>query len=124
MNIIYPPLNFDCSRFFPFKNQSVRKNAPKKPGVYEFSTRSGEIEYLNGISKIFYIGSSKNIRKRILEHLGASGRNGGIKNFCKDHGCLFRYKLCSENWNKAEKELYYKFLSLFGEPPKCNYMKP
>jgi len=120
----YPPISFDYSRFFPFNNKSVKKNAPRKSGVYELSTRDLEIEYPKGKSKVFYLGSAKDIRKRLIEHLGASGRNGGIKNFCKSYSCLFRYKLCSKGWNKVERELYNNFLSTFGEAPKCNNIKP
>ena len=120
----YPPINFDYSRFFPFNDQSVKKNAPKKSGVYELSTTDLEIVYREGRSKIFYLGSTKDIKKRLLEHLGFSGRNGGIKNFLKGHSCLFRYKLCSEDWNKTEKELYNSFIVTFREAPKCNTIKP
>lgn len=120
----YPPINFDYSRFFSFNDQSIKRNAPKKPGVYELSTTDLEIVYLEGRSKVFYLGSTKNIKKRLLQHLGFSGRNGGIKNFFKGHSCLFRYKLCSEDWNKTEKELYNNFIMTFGEAPKCNAIKP
>lgn len=120
----YPPINFYYSRFFPFNNQSVKKKAPKKGGVYELSTTDLEIEYLKGKSKVFYLGSTNDIRKRLFEHSRSTGRNGGIRNFCKDHRCLFRYKPCSGNWNKTEKELYDNFITAFGESPKCNSIKP
>jgi len=120
----YPPISFDYSCFFPFNGQSVKRNVPKKSGVYELSTDSLEIEYPKGKSKVFYLGSTKDIEKRLLEHLGFSGRNGGIKNFCKDYSCLFRYKLCSENWNKKERELYNNFIMSFGRAPECNNIKP
>ena len=124
INTYYPPIDSDYSCFFPFNNKSVKKNAPKRAGVYELSTSSLEIEYLKGKSKVFYLGSTKDIRKRLLEHLGFSGRNGGIKNFYRVNSCLFRYKLCSEDWNKTEKELYNNFIITFGEAPKCNAIKP
>ena len=120
----YPPISFDYSCFFPFNGQSVKRNVPKKSGVYELSTDSLEIEYPKGKSKVFYLGSTKDIEKRLLEHLGFSGRNGGIKNFCKDYSCLFRYKLCSEDWNKKERELYNNFIMSFGRAPECNNIKP
>ncbi|MHB8280395.1 MAG: hypothetical protein ACYDIA_22510 [Candidatus Humimicrobiaceae bacterium] len=124
INTYYPLIDSNYSRFFPFNNKSVKRNAPKRAGIYELSTDSLEIEYLKGKSKVFYLGSTKDIGKRLLEHLGFSGRNGGIKNFCKDYSCLFRYKLCSENWNKKERELYNNFIVTFGKPPKCNNIKP
>ena len=120
----YPPIDFDYSSFFPFNGQSVKRNAPKKSGVYELSTNSLEIEYLKGKSKVFYLGSTKDIRKRLLEHSGFSGRNGSIKNFYKINSCLFRYKLCSEDWNKKERELYNNFIMSFGRAPECNNIKP
>jgi len=70
------------------------------------------------------LGSTKDIKKRLLEHLGFSGRNGGIKNFFKGNSCLFRYRICSKDWNNVEKELYSNFLASFGEAPKCNTIKP
>ena len=124
IKIYYPPISFDYSCFFPFNNQSVKRNAPKKSGVYELSTRDVEIEYLKGKSKVFYLGGAKDIRKRLLEHLGFSGRNEGIKNFCKDYSCLFRYKLCPKDWNRKERELYNNFITSFGRAPKCNNIKP
>ena len=120
----YPPIDFDYSCFFTFNNKSVKKNAPKEAGVYELSTNSLEIEYLKGKSKVFYLGSTKDIRKRLLEHSGFSGRNGSIKNFYKINSCLFRYKLCSEDWNKKERELYNNFITSFGRAPECNNIKP
>ena len=64
------------------------------------------------------------VKKRLSEHLGFSGRNGGIKDFFKGHSCLFRYRICSEDWNKTEKELYNSFIVTFREAPKCNTIKP
>ena len=124
INTFYPPTNFDYSRFFPFNNQSVKKNAPKKSGVYELSTTGLEIEYSKGKSKVFYLGSTNDIRKRLFEHSGFSGRNEGIMNYYKDYSCLFRYKLCSKDWNKKERELYNNFIMSFGRAPKCNNIKP
>ena len=57
----------------------IDSNAVENSGVYELCLANREIEYKNDKTGVFYIGSAKNLRKRLKEHLRAKGRNGKIR---------------------------------------------
>ena len=103
---------------------SVKKNAPSAPGVYELSLAGVQTEYPGGADSVFYIGSSKNIRKRMKEHLRPHNKNGGIREYLKKYDCLFRYIVLEANWQEEEKRLYDLFAAGFGVPPRCNRVSP
>jgi len=103
---------------------SVKKNAPAKPGIYELSLAGAQIEYPGGADSVFYIGSSKNIRKRINEHLKPHNKNGGIRGYLEKYDCLFRYIVLETDWLKEEKMLYDLFAADFGASPRCNRVSP
>ena len=103
---------------------TVKKNAPSVPGVYEFSLVDVRIEYPNGADSVFYIGSAGNIRKRLKEHLKSYNKNGGIRGYLEKYNCLFRYIVLGAGWQKEEKMLYDLFAADFGVPPRCNRASP
>ena len=103
---------------------SVKRNIPSAPGVYELSLASAQIEYPNGADSAFYIGSTGNIRKRIKEHLKSYNKNGGIREYLKKYDCLFRYIVLEAGWQREEKKLYDLFAADFGAPPRCNRASP
>ncbi|MCL0081814.1 hypothetical protein M1N89_01110 [Dehalococcoidia bacterium] len=63
----------------PFTSSSVKNNAPRRPGVYELRLDNAKIDYPNGSCEILYIGSGRNLRKRLLSHLSPNTKNGGIR---------------------------------------------
>jgi len=120
----YPSLQANFSKIYPFTNSSVKNNAPTCSGVYELRLDGEMIEYPDGRCQIFYIGSAKNLRKRLLDHLGANNKNGRIKRFVKEKGCVFRYLQAPKEWVREERNLYKLFVTTFGGPPACNHVSP
>jgi len=120
----YPPEWARFSALYPLSAACVRENAPAGPGIYELGIKRAEIEYPQGISHLFYIGSARNIRERLKEHLRPGARNGGIKKYLKEHACFFRHILFNNNWREKEKRLYRSFMAIFGASPVCNKISP
>ena len=120
----YPPLYANYSIPDLLTIHSVNNNIPSKPGIYEISLRGQMIQYQKGRTEVIYIGSTKNLKKRLREHIGPSSKNGEIRAFLKRHVCLFRYIILQRNWRKEELKLYNFFIETYGEPPKCNKVRP
>jgi RNA polymerase sigma-54 factor len=120
----YPPLMANFSKIYPFTSQSVKSNAPARPGVYELRVDDDRIEYPGGCCQTFYIGSAKNLRKRLLDHLSPGSKNGGIKRFVTEKSCAFRYLQVSKEWIQEEKNFYNLFITTYGDSPVCNHVSP
>lgn len=121
-NCTYLQFKGNFSSFYPFSRSSIGSDVAESSGVYELRLAKGEIGYINCRTGIFYIGSARNIKKRLKEHL--KSRNGNIKKILKKHKCLFRYIVFKKDWKEEEKRLYNLFLSTYGMPPKCNKVSP
>ena len=120
----YPPLSANFSTLYHFTVPQVKNSAPKCPGVYELRLDNARIDYPKDSSEIFYIGSGRNLRKRLLSHLNPSGRNGSIKEFVNEKSCSFRYVQLPQGWGKEEKRFYELFVATFGDSPLCNHVSP
>ncbi|MDO8634943.1 MAG: hypothetical protein Q7R34_01685, partial [Dehalococcoidia bacterium] len=121
---VYHTLAANFSRVYPFTASSIEANAPANPGVYEICVDAGGIEYPTGCCQTFYIGSAKNLHKRLLGHLNSSSKNGGIKKVIKERHCVFRYLRVPQGWDQEEKKFYNLFVLTYGDSPQCNYMSP
>ena len=97
---VYHTLAANFSRVYPFTASSVEDNAPVTPGVYELCVDGGGIEYPTGGCQTFYIGSTKDLRNRLLGHLSSSSKNGGIRQVIKQRPCLFRYLRVPRGWDQ------------------------
>ena len=86
----YPPRWAQFSAHFPMALSSVKENAPEISGVYELFLENGGIEYPLGTTRIFYIGSSKNIRRRVRAHLGCWSRNEDLDAFISGSKCFLQ----------------------------------
>lgn len=113
----YPRLYANFSILYPLTKESVQSNVPTVPGVYEFRLKNRGIEYPNGKSQVIYVGSTRNIRKRLKEHLGKKGKNGLMD-------CSFRYMQLAKNWKREENSLYNLFAATYGAPPRYNRVRP
>ncbi len=71
-------------------------------GVYELSS-ANKIQYAKHRSDVLYIGSSKNIRKRLLSYSGSNGKNAYLKRFTNDSDIFVRYCL-TEDYLQLEKQ--------------------
>jgi hypothetical protein len=121
---VYRSLLANFSKIYPFTVLSVRNNAPICPGVYELCLDGNGIEYPTGWCQVFYIGSGKNLRKRLLSHLSSSSKNGGIRKFAEEKSCGFRYLRVPQGWDHEEKRFYNLFVSTYGDSPLCNHVSP
>ena len=120
----YRTLVANFSQIYPFTTRSIESSAPMSPGVYELRLNGDVIEYPTSYSQIFYIGSGKNLRKRLLSHLSSSNKNGGIRRFAKERSCVFRYLRVPQGWTLGEKRFYNFFISTYGDSPLCNHASP
>ncbi len=119
----YPPLSANFSPYYDLIKESIRRNCPAVSGVYEFCVKNKEIKYPNGFTKVFYIGSTTDIKKRLREHLNHGNKNGDIKRFIKTCRCLFRYIKFPHAWREEERKLLDLFFSTYGSLPRGNKLK-
>ena len=120
----YPPRLARFSFHYPLNMASVRANAPQVPGVYEISLAEVEVDYPLCFSGVVYIGSARNLRKRLRDHLRPGSKNGDLRALLDSHRCSFRYILVQRNLREAEKELCQSFSAAYGSLPRCNRIRP
>jgi len=97
----YPPRWAQFSAHFPATLPSVRENVPEMPGIYELSLENADIEYPLKTTGVFYIGSSKNIRKRLRAHLGGQSKNGDLNVLISGGKCFLQVS-CLQRWVQGE----------------------
>ena len=91
---------------------------PAEPGVYELSI-SAKFDYARHKSEVIYIGSSRDLRKRIASYSGNGVKNGRLSQFLKKHEVFVRFHRI-EHYRALEKALLKNFKENYGELPKCN----
>jgi len=123
------------SALVPLTPQALRTAIPAQPGVYEIRAALGlpmgeakagwlEKSAPPGPHSIVYIGSSGDLRKRLGDHLRGNSDNVLLHNHLADGAARVRFRLVSEGWRRAERDLYRVFCETFGTPPLCNRMSP
>ncbi len=80
---------------------------------------SSKIDYLNYKSNVIYIGSSKNLRKRVANYSGNKLKNVHLNVFTNNHDVFVRFYL-AKNHFPVEKNLLKNFKNTYGELPKAN----
>ena len=120
----YPPNPARFSFYYPLNVASVKVNAPEASGVYEISLAEIEVDYPLHPSGVVYIGSARNLRRRLRDHLRPGSKNGGLRTLLDSHICSFRYILERGNPREVEKELCQAFSASYGSLPRCNRIKP
>lgn len=93
---------------------------PAEPGVYELSITK-KVGYVKNYSEVLYIGSSKKIRKRLLNYSGNKTKNSRMRVYVNGSGLFVRY-LLTENYIQVEKDLLKHFKITYGELPKGNIL--
>ncbi len=91
---------------------------PSEAGVYELSIVN-KIEYGRRRYDVLYIGSSKNIRKRVANYSGSKAKNIRLKVYVNGYDLFVRCFL-TKNYVQVEKELLTDFKKTYGELPKAN----
>lgn len=122
------------SALVPLTPQALRTAVPAQPGVYEIraaldSPMRSEAGWLEkstppGPHGVVYIGSTGDLRKRLGDHLRGSSDNMLLHYHLSDGVARVRFRLVSEGWRRAERDLYRVFCATFGTPPLCNRMSP
>lgn len=123
------------SALVPLTPQALRIAVPAHPGVYEIrgafaSGLGGEREDRPGKSVspephgVLYIGSAGDLRKRLGDHLRGSSGNALLYRHIAKGTARVRFRLVSDRWRCAERELYRVFCETFGTSPFCNRMSP
>jgi len=80
---------------------------------------SSKIDYLNYNCAVIYIGSSKNLRKRLANYSGNKLKNVRLNNFTNNQDVFARFYF-TENHILVEKNLLKGFKNIYGELPKAN----
>ncbi len=123
------------SALLPLTSHALRTAVPAQPGVYEIRAALGspvsvakegwlEKSAPPGPHSIVYIGSTGDLRKRLGDHLRGNSDNELLYNHLADGAARVRFRLISEGWRWAERDLYRVFCETFGTPPLCNRMSP
>lgn len=123
------------STLVPLTPQALRTAVPAQPGVYEIRATLGlpvseakegwlEKSAPLGPHSVVYIGSTGDLRKRLGDHLRGSSDNVLLHKHLTDGAARVRFRLVSEGWRWAERDLYRVFCETFGTPPLCNRMSP
>lgn len=116
-------LSLAFSALYPFCSPSVRSEVPPRPGVYELSLKDSYLEYPRGWSRTLYIGSSSNLRRRLIQHL--KRRDDHIlTEYLSRHALLFRFLEVPEGWVEKERKLLEAFVESYGAAPFCNSVIP
>lgn len=92
----------------------------EESGIYELSVPF-KISYCKNRSNIVYIGSSKNLRKRIASYSGNRVKNSRLAGFINNHEVFVRF-CYDERYVGLEKRLLYNFKTNYGELPKANIL--
>jgi len=96
---------------------------PEVPGVYGFNLVVGTQIYGNAKSSIIYIGSSRNLNKRIKVYLNGYGHTNHMREFIETHSLNICF-LETIDYRKAEARLIHNFVAQYGELPLLNMVKP
>lgn len=119
------------SPLFPLTRSNLHTLVPSSPGVYEIRAKVG-IDTVpmrdkapgRDVSKVIYIGSSGDLKTRILDHLRGCSDNPQLFNLLKTGGTLARFRTVESEWRLIERQLYRAFCASFGYPPPCNRISP
>jgi RNA polymerase sigma-54 factor len=122
------------SALVPLTPQALRSAVPAHSGVYEIraalASGLGGHEDWSGKGvrpephSVVYIGSAGDLRKRLGDHLRGSSGNALLYRHIAEGAARVRFRLISDGWRCAERNLYRVFCETFGTSPFCNRMSP
>ena len=89
------------------------EQAPNTTGYYRLFNKDG---------KFIYVGSTADLRQRLIDHFGPNEKNKWIRG-------VARYAIWELTWNldgakEAERFLYDVWVAMNGRPPSANKIKP
>lgn len=108
----------------PFTIETVQVNVGAEPGVYEVRRVGLPPGEGNEADAVIYVGSTTNLRKRLLDHLRGDNSNELLQEQLKEGELSFHYRVIHESWRDMERFVYDAYCQTFGKPPVCNRMRP
>ncbi len=122
------------SPLVPLTPQALKSVVPAHPGVYEIRSVAagpGEDDPVRAqnvspaeATRVVYIGSAQDLRKRLGDHLRGSSGNTRLFRYLAEGAARVRFRVLREGWRQMERQLYRVFCDTFGAPPPCNRMSP
>lgn len=119
------------SPLHPLTHQALSTFVPPHSGVYEIRSPAisddlnlSEIALSPDRTRIVYIGSTRDLRKRLADHLRGNGGNVSLSRYLSAGGARIRFRIVDDGWRLVERKLYHSFCETFGAPPPCNRMSP
>lgn len=109
---------FFSKKFLLSKESILNSVLKNSSGVYYLYTTYSHIYRFNH-SSIVYIGSSKNLKNRLLYYVKSYGHNIKMKNLLRNNIIYIRY-LKTNEYREYEKILLENFINLTGELPLVN----
>ncbi|MBT3404282.1 MAG: response regulator [Gammaproteobacteria bacterium] len=109
MDAGYPAYLLGSTR--PFEAESIRQ-IPARCGVYELSRKGG----------VEYVGSSNNLRKRLLEHLNGRSHSERLRKQLLVGGYQFRFTV-TNSYQALESLLIHTHEQEYGFIPALNQLK-
>ncbi len=113
----YIPDNYKFAPFLDFSKDIVKNHITPQPGIYEIHLSNEVILYNNKPHTLIYIGSTKNLRIRLLSHL--SKKDSALQKIISSKKCKFRI-MNTNNYREFEYILLKKFILLYFNKPYCN----
>lgn len=104
--------------------ETIREHVPRAPGVYEIRIPAPGVNYPVGWCPVIYIGSSKELRKRLLDQTRNRGQNPRLAAHIATRRASVRWLVAFDNWRGLERRIYQQFAKTFGARPDCNRMSP
>jgi len=99
------------SRDYKYNEENVRQWAPTSGGVYRLSCDEAGPEY-----RVFYVGQSDDLNRRLREHLNPSQPDECIKKHLRNYTCYFRsIEIASERERDSVEEEQIR-----EHNPECN----
>ena len=109
-------------------------NVPSRSGVYEIRAPIlADVDLDKTVNKtsalplfrgVVYIGSTRDLRKRLGDHLRGNSGNRLLHRHIVEGAAQVRFRLVGDGWREMERELYQVFYETFGARPLCNHMSP
>lgn len=115
----YLSMTVGFSAVLPLTREILHEHVPAVPGVYELRREVTAPP----TCPIIYIGSARDVRKRLFDHLRGYSGNRVLTAQVQD-GARFRYRPVAVHWRETERALYGAFLATFGAAPLANRMSP
>lgn len=110
----------DFSPLLPLNPETLRQQVPPVPGVYEIRSHLAPPD----TASIIYVGSTRDLHKRLGDHLRGYSGNPRLRKFVLAAAVSFRYRVVTEGWREGERAVYAAFRATFGAPPVANRMSP